>query len=282
MVGKGGSALRRIPGRLRGFASVARVAVPVLLVAMTSAVGLRAADLTAREMARLAADPERLRAADFSGKDLSALDLSGLNLHGATLVRTNLFGADLSHANLSAARLAGARLDRVVIIGTSFEGADLSFASLLRVATSTRLTSTRDEAPNFSRAQLVGIRLVGRFAYANFSQADLSDARIGLSATVLGERGLMMDASYPTDLTACNLAGARLVAANLSGVRMPFASLAGAILRGAILRRADLSGADLTGADLTGADLSGATLDGAILADTKGVTAARNQLERSP
>jgi uncharacterized protein YjbI with pentapeptide repeats len=274
--------LQRIIVRWRSFATVARLAALAFLVVMLSAAGLEAADITAREIARLAADPERLRATDLSGKDLSALDLSGLNLSGATLLRADLFGVDLSHANLAAARLAGARLDRVVIIGTTFEAADLSFASLLRVATSSRLQSTRDEAPNFSRAQLVGARLIGKFAYANFSHADLSDARIGVSATSFGERGLMMDASYPTDLTAANLAGAKLVGANLAGVRMPFANLAGAILRGAVLRRADLSGADLTGADLTDADLSGATLDGTILATAKGIVGARNLLGRSP
>jgi uncharacterized protein YjbI with pentapeptide repeats len=231
------------------------------------------ADFTARQIseALFKAKPgERL---DFSGRDLTYLDLSGLDFKGATLRNSDLYGTDFTGSSLKGADLSYARLDRSVLIRTDLSGANLTKATILRPTLFSDMTINHADAPKFSGATLVGIRVSLYLEGSDFRGADMTRADFSPLEFKPGQGTLVTP--MKNFCRSCDFSGARLLEANFFRLDMRFARLVGADLRGANLAETDLSKADFSGADLTGADVREADFDSANLAGVKGLDAAK-------
>jgi uncharacterized protein YjbI with pentapeptide repeats len=227
------------------------------------------ADFTAREISQAlfkAKPGERL---DFSGRDLTYLDLSGLDFKGASLRNTDLYGTDFTGANLAGTDLSNSRLDRSVLIRTDLSGANLTKATILRPTLFSDMANNHADAPKFSGAILVGIRVSMYMEGSIFRGADLTRADFSPLEYKPGQGTLVTP--MRNFCRSCDFSGARLEDANFSSLDLRFSSLVGADLSGANLTEADLSLADLSGANLTGANLSKADLYGANLAGVTGL-----------
>jgi uncharacterized protein YjbI with pentapeptide repeats len=238
-----------------------------LLCGLKSIIAL-SADLSAHDITVALFHSDRSVPVDLSDKDLTYLDLAGLDFKAARLSRSDFSGDDLTEANLSGTDLSDARLDRATIIRTDFSGANLSRATLLSPTAFSGLENNWKDAPNFTGANLSGVRIAARLDGASFKGANLTEAIIGPQTAIWG--------SYKPRaiLNGCNFTDATLVRADLSNTMLQFAKFAMADLRGANLSKSDLSKADLSGADLTGADLTDADFDGAKLDGAKGLESA--------
>ncbi len=240
--------------------------VAVMILAGLSAPLARGADLTAHSVTETlfrATAP-----VDFGAKDLSFLDLTGLNFKQARLVGANLYGADLRNASLKGANLEGAKLDNALLTHTDFSGANLKGATLLTVAAFATLEPDRNDAPNFETANLSGAHIAARLDGANFRNADLTDARMGLLIATWGSyrpRAVFNGADFT---------GAKLVRADLHKGVFQFTRFSGADFTGAKLADCDFTKADLTSANFSGADITGADFDGAILTGATGLETA--------
>jgi uncharacterized protein YjbI with pentapeptide repeats len=230
----------------------------------------RAADIPLRLLVETLFNARPDSRPNFSGRDLSMLDLSDLDFKGADLAGANLLGANLSGANLAGVNLSRGKLDRTQLTRTNFTNADLSYASLYHAFGSLNLESQPADAPNFSRANLRGVRIMARLPRANMSGADLTDARLDPP-----ERGNELKTPQQTDLSGASLKGARLVRANLVRVNLSFADLSNADLTGADLTGADLARANLSGADVAGANFGDAHLYETNLAGVRGSETSR-------
>lgn len=239
---------------------------------MTPTSASRAADLATREVTERLVKSSRENPADFSETDLSYLDLSGLDFKGASLTGADLYGTDFTSADLSGADLSHTRLDRSVLIHAKLAGANLEGATILRPTAFSTMMFDQSEAPDFSRARLVGVRVQARLDGARFPAADLTGANFSPFESRAGEGTIT---TVPrNDLTNADFTEAIMVRSDFSKAILRYTRMARADLKGAVLRGADLTGADLTGADLTGADLTGADMTRAILRGVKGLDAA--------
>jgi uncharacterized protein YjbI with pentapeptide repeats len=106
-------------------------------------------------------------------------------------------------------RSLGARLDHL-IIGTNFAGANLSRASLFRPAAFSGLEIKREEAPQFTGADLSGARVFSRFGNGDWRGVNLAAAQLGVDRAT-------QDLLMRTELAGSDLAGANLVDADLAG-----------------------------------------------------------------
>lgn len=239
--------------------------LPLTPVAMVHAADIR---LSAREVTERLFQATSEHPAALVGADLRGLDLSGLDFKRARLAGADLYGVDLTGADLSRIDLHGGNLDRATVSRANFSGADLRAVKMRMMAVSNGLDPVAADAPRFAGADLSGAEIEARLDWADFSDADLSHAKIGRQLAIWGSykpRSVMI---------GCNFTRARLVGASFEKSVLQFARFNGADLTGADLREADLSKADLTGADLTGARLDGADLDGAVLTDVRGLDRA--------
>jgi len=233
--------------------------------------------LTARDLAQRINELGTGQVLDLSDEDLSELDLSRLDFEKARFRGADLFGVDLSGTSLRKADLREARLDRSTMLGTDFSGADLSDASILRPSTSTTLTITNEARLVFRDARMQRVKMFGRMNYADFSGADLTDAKF----QPFGLTGFI-EHIWRTEALGANFSRATLRRANFNKSLLRFADMRGADLTGARFVEADLSGADLRGANVTDADFSQADLDRVRLAGVigletvKGMASAKN------
>ena len=122
---------------------------------------LKAADLSARDLANA-----QLTSADLRGADFSSSDLSEAQMHGADLREADMVGTVLSGANLAVSRLRRARMIGCSVDGANLKGADLAGADL--------------SGSKFADADLTGAILLG----AKLAGADLASAK-GLSRSQL-------------------------------------------------------------------------------------------------
>lgn len=199
---------------------------------------------------------------NLAGADLGGLDLSGIDFHHADLTGANLFGADLTGANLSGADLTDAVLNRAIIARADFTGAVLVRASLMLVSSFTTVEPSREDAPDFTGADLSGARLLADFSWCKMRGAKL----IGVVASPGRDRVAYVHHTY---LTGCDMTGADLTGADLSESRLPKVILTGANLTQARFGRSDLTEADLSGALLRDTDFTLARLTGVKLASVR-------------
>ncbi|MCB1519722.1 MAG: pentapeptide repeat-containing protein [Hyphomicrobiaceae bacterium] len=231
--------------------------------------GAAAADIATREVTEALFKSTTDKPADFSGFDLSYLDLAGLDFKGARMPDADLYGTDLTGANLAGADLSHTRLDRSLIIKTDFTGANLEGATMLRPTVYSDMQFNQADAPNFSRARLVRLRVHARLDGAIFIGADLTDADFSPHEERAGAGTIT---TVPrNELTNADFSGAIMRSANFSQAKLSYVRFVHADLKGAKLRNTDLTGADFTGADLAGADLTGADLTRAKLKAAKGL-----------
>jgi uncharacterized protein YjbI with pentapeptide repeats len=236
-------------------------------------VPMNGADFTARDVAATLFKAKAGEPVDYSHHKLMYLDLAGLDFKGAKLAHSDLFAVDLTGANLRGADLSDTRLDRTVLIHADFAGANLSGASILRPTVYTDLEENLADAPNFSGANLRGIRMMAKMSGADFHGADLTGANLSPLESRPGQGTITTLAKNV--LKSCDFSKAKMQGVNLDRAVLTFSHFVGTDLRDANLAGADLSKADLTGADLTGANLTGADLDGAILLAAKGLDAVK-------
>ena len=180
--------------------------------------------------------------ATISG-NFAGADWSGMNAHGALFV-----------GNFAGVNLAGARLSDAYLYG-SFAGAD--FTSAKMYAASSVLGDFAKA--NFTRADLQSVKLGAPFTGANFTDAD------GRGAALLG------------DFTGADFSGADMTSAHLDPsykqalhvdkatlgyitIEPPTAvrDLSGAFFQGMYLAGLTFTRLNLTGASFAGADLTGA------------------------
>jgi uncharacterized protein YjbI with pentapeptide repeats len=235
------------------------------LSAMLLTTSVSAADVTARDITEaLFRAGTSSGTVTYSGKDLSFLDLAGLDFKQAVLAGTNFYGSDLTQARLSGSNLAGAKLDRTSLSRADLSGANLKGATLLTVSAHATSEPNPKDAPNFSGADLSDAHIASRLDGANFTNANLSRARMGTLVPTWGSyrpRAIFNGAKF---------SGASLHGADLSMAVMQFTEFRNADLRAANLKNCDFTKANLVGADLSGADISGADFDGADLTGIKG------------
>jgi len=246
-------------------AAAAFVVLPLAPVADVCAADVK---MSAREVTERLFQATSEQPATLMGADLRGLDLSGLDFKHARLAGADLYGVDLTGADLSRIDLHGGNLDRATVSRANFSGADLRSVTMRMMAVSNGLEPVAADAPRFVGADLSGAEIEARLDWADFTDADLSHARIGRQLAIWGSykpRSVMI---------GCNFTRARLVGASFEKSVLQFARFTGADLTGADLRESDLSRADLTGADLTGARLDGADLDGAVLTGVRGLDRA--------
>ena len=139
-----------------------------------------------------------LTACAFFKSDISQADLSHSNLMNARLVSANLADSSLVHAtlieaNLRASDLAGANLEnadlsraclvRANLSNASMAGATLSQANLSNtIMRNASLSGAIGVGACFFGAVMHGAKIVdGKFAYVDFSQAELRDATLSIS-----------------------------------------------------------------------------------------------------
>ncbi|MGE0856403.1 MAG: pentapeptide repeat-containing protein [Hyphomicrobiaceae bacterium] len=232
-----------------------------------------AADMGAREVTEALVKATRNSPADLASLDLTYLDLSALDFKAARLSDADLYGADLTSADLSGADLSYTRLDRATIIRAKFVDANLERATLLRPTVFSDMRFDRADAPDFTRARLIGARFQARIDGASFTGADLTDADFSPLEDRPGEGTIT---TVPkNEMSNSDFTSAILVRTNLSRAILRYAVFAKADLTNAVLERADLTGANLSGADLSGADLTGADLARVDLRGAKGLDKAR-------
>lgn len=231
------------------------------------------ADFTARQVTSILFKAKAGDRPDLSARDLTYLDLAGLDFKGARLDGSNLYGTDLTGATLKGVELSRARLDRAVLIRADLSGANLKDATILRPTVYADQHSNLADAPRFSGASMVRIRVQADLSGADFRGADLTDARFDPLEARPGSGTLVT--AYKNILKSCDFSGARLARADFSQAILMFSRFTGADLTEARFVRADLSMADLSGADVTGVDFSGADFDGTVLAGTKGLEFAK-------
>lgn len=241
-----------------------------LLASSTWAPGVRAADLTARQVAIAIYKAPAGEKIDFAGKDLSELDLAGIDFKAALLSKANLYGTDLSGANLKAADLAGAKLDRAVLTRADFSGANLEGSTILKPSVFTTPDFDLAESPTFAGAILKGARIIAAFDGVSFRNADLSGSKIG-PFDMSVEAGI----APSTLMKSADFTGADLSGAEMRNLNMTFGRFSGARLNGARLLALDLTNVDFSGADLTGAEFSGCKFDGAIFTGAKGLDSVK-------
>lgn len=235
-----------------------------------------AADLTAKDITARLFTADRDGPANYNGKDLSFLDLAGLDFKQSDLGGANLYGSDLSRARLIGSNLAGARLDRASLAQADLSGANLRGATLLTISAHATVEPNPKDAPRFVGADLTGAIIAARMDGADFSRADLTNARLG---TLMPTWGSYRPRAV---LNGAKFGSAKLVSTNLSRAVLHFADFADADMTGADLSECDFSqanmrGAILTGAKLNGADFYGVDLTGVIgLADATGLDFAKN------
>ena len=240
------------------------VAMTVLM--LLSAPVAMAADVTARNVTD--ALFHATAQVDYTGKDLSFLDLAGLNFKQARLAGANLYGSDLNRASFKGVNLEGAKLDNTIVTRSDFSGANLKGATLLSVTAFASLEPDRTDAPSFESANLSGAHIAARLDGANFRNADLTEARIGLLSATWGSyrpRAVFNGADF---------SGAKLVRADLHKGVFQFTRFVSADFTGAMLSDCDFTKANLTGANFSGADISGADFDAAILTGVTGLETA--------
>lgn len=225
----------------------------------------RAADLTSEQVRATLAEATAEKPANLAHKDLSNLDLSGLDFKGANLAGANLFGAKLVGADLRKVDLTGATLDAAWLMRANFSGARLANASLFAPVVYSTINVSLADRPKFVGANLTGARVIARFSQVDMSNANFTNARMGVDIKnqPMGQ--------MRSDFSGAILTGADFSGADVNRALFSFAKLASANFAGANLFGVDLSGADLTGANLTGADLTEADLDGTILKGAKGL-----------
>lgn len=232
-----------------------------------------------------------LEGADFSGANLSGTNLGGAKLCGANfgkanLTRTVMYQADLSkavfdeaildQADLSealfqdnsmklvdASRLillrtqwnkivcAGAKFNECMFIETSMEESDFSGATVKKSV----FVTVKANGARFCGANADNLRVVH---HSEFAGADFRDAQLN-TATLRGtnfEKGLFSRAFMnQTDMSECNLQGAKLDGISARESRFTRADLRGATLYGADLLSALFSNARVNGADFRRANL---------------------------
>jgi uncharacterized protein YjbI with pentapeptide repeats len=221
--------------------------------------------LTARDVTALFHKSQASERVSLADKDLSNLDLAGLDFKAAILTKANLYGADLTSANLKGANLSGAKLDRAIIMKADFSGANLEGATILAPSVYSNAMIEHGDAPKFNGANLRGARIAARLDGADFSGADLTNARIGPN-----ERSSEAGMAPASKMLSVNFSGATMAGTDIREVDLTFGRFAGTNLAGAKLIHVDLSRADFSGADMTGADLTGSDLEGANLTNVKG------------
>jgi uncharacterized protein YjbI with pentapeptide repeats len=249
-------------------------------------VSLSGANLTGAELTGANLTGAEVRAANFTQTGITvpqlystasyqAHDLAGIGLYGANLSGANFAGQNLTNATLMTARLTGANFTGAHVQGASVwlvSKAQLySTASYQAKSLSLITLYSTETAWNFVGQDLTGADLRGMLRNANFSQANLTNARI----------------SYAT-LTNSNLSQANLTNAVVDYANLTGASLTGAVVRGAHFYAApqypgssltvaqlystasyqahDLTGLRLVGNDLTAANLAGQNLTNASFA----------------
>lgn len=243
-----------------------------------------ARDLLLREIFATLFKKDPTKPIDYSGKNFRNLDLGDADFNGVILVQTDLSGSNLTSANFVRANLKGARLDRATITKARFVGAILQDAAISEASVHYSAISNIDEAPKFTGADMKFACLATRLEGADFRNADLTGAHIGLSDEALDAQRAGRDWYNPpashmmrTDFTSAILDAAEIRNANFSGSTFAGARLRGAKLINLNLRWVDFAGADFNGADVSGSDFKGATLKGAKGLDTiVGLETARN------
>lgn len=248
----------------------------VLLGLFIFAPSTRAADVSAHDVTQTLFRATAATPADYAGKDLSFLDLAGLDFKQANLAGTNLYGSDLTRARLVGSNLSNARLDRSSLSRADLSGANLKGATLLTVTAHLTTEPQAVDAPLFVGADLTDAHIAARLDGANFSNANLTRARLGRLVPTWG--------TYRSRavINSSNFSGAILVGADLSTAMLRFsefrdANLTDANLAGCDFTKTNFSGANFSGADVSGADFDGANLTGVIGLDrAKGLADAKN------
>lgn len=245
------------------------IAVALAVAVLGPTMG-RAAEHVSADQVRAMMETMRDHKIDLSGKDMSGEDLTGLDLSGASLAdanltNANLHGVKLVDADLTRARLVKADLTFAWFIRTNFTHADLHGATLQTVVTSSGMENTRDQAADFTGADLLSTHTNVHFSFddmreANFFHADMTVVMANQSMGLLR-----------TEFNSCNLEGANFEGAGLGHVAFRFARLHHANFRDADLRNADFIGAYLNDADFTGARTDGADFEAATLDGVKGL-----------
>jgi uncharacterized protein YjbI with pentapeptide repeats len=146
-----------------------------------------------------------------------------------------------------------------------FSGANLEGATIMAPSVFSTAMIDHADAPKFTGANLRGARIAARLDGADFSNADLTNARIGPN-----ERTSEAGMAPASKMLSVNFSGATMAGTDIREVDLTFGRFAGTNLTGAKLIHVDLSRADFTGADLTGADLTDSNLEGANLTGVKG------------
>lgn len=229
----------------------------------------KAADVSARDVTETLFRAGPGARANYAGKDLSFLDLAGLDFKQANLSGTNFYGSDLTRARLVGSNLAGARLDRTSLSRADLSGANLTGATLLTVTAHMTTEPQPADAPLFVGADLTDAYIAARLDGANFTNANLTRARIGRLVPTWGSfrsRAVINSAKF---------SGATLVDADLSSAMMRFSDFINANLTNANLQNCDFTKANFTNADFSGADISGADFDGADLTGAVGMDRAK-------
>jgi uncharacterized protein YjbI with pentapeptide repeats len=242
----------------------------------------QAADYTAKDITTRLFASDQDGPANYSGKDLSFLDLAGLDFKKSDLGKANLYGTDLSRTRLAGSNLAGAVLDRASLALADLSGADLRGATLLTVSAHTTTEWNPKDAPRFIGANLTDAVIASRLDGADFSDANLTRARLGTMEPTWGSfrpRAVLRSANFN---------GATLVSTNLSTAVLHFAvftnaNLSNADLSGCDFSQANLSGANLSGANVAGADFYGVDLTGVVGLDSAvGLELAKNLKRPTP
>ena len=254
--------------------SALRFVAPLFMVGVFFGVNsAQSATFTVREVTESLLKGDASKPVDFSGRDLSYLDLAELDFKRAILVNADLSGADLSAASLIGANLAGARLYGATLVKADFTGANLEGAMIVETNVYFSELPDYNEAPKFNGANLRSAHIASRLEGADFRDADLTGATIGLSDLSLDAQRAGRDwYRAPSSLMMrTDFSGANLSAAEVRNVNFTSGKFVGTKLRGSKLVNLDFTKADFSDADFTGADISGSNFKYSNLAGAKGL-----------
>ena len=205
--------------------------------------------------------PHDLRGAKLPGATLDDADLAGRDLREAILSGASLVHADLTGAGLEGAKLDAAKLPRAILTGARLNGASLREAELARAdLTDAKLNRAKLRDAQFTRATLTNTEMPEDLRSVEFRHAFLTEVSLE-GSDLRGARfdhATFVNVTFPIKLKQVVFSDAKLRRMNLKDRK----------LVEVVLSRTDLTGCDLDGARLTCVHAKAAVFDDATMIST--------------